>query len=129
MEFKCGNCGYTDYGTVIHRDRVSLICLKCGKVARIESDNPLQEFRCCECGCEECEGYENELGMYTKCKNCGDVCQTYEPLPCVPKCPTCGSTNIRRIGVGKKMLGLMSFGIMSKSMQSQFECANCKYKW
>ena len=47
----------------------------------------------------------------------------------VPKCPTCGSTNIRKISVGAKMGGAAMFGLFSKTAKSQFECGNCKYKW
>jgi len=48
----------------------------------------------------------------------------------VPKCPTCGSTNIKRIsGLSKAgsfaMFGVFSLGKVSKT----FECKNCHYKW
>lgn len=46
-----------------------------------------------------------------------------------PKCPTCGSTNIRKISATKKLGGALGFGIFSKTVRSQFECLNCKYKW
>lgn len=46
-----------------------------------------------------------------------------------PKCPTCGSTNIRKISATKKIGGALGFGIFSKTARSQFECLNCKYKW
>lgn len=48
----------------------------------------------------------------------------------VPKCPTCGSTNIEKIsGVNKVasagLFGLFSLGHISKT----FRCKNCDYKW
>lgn len=46
-----------------------------------------------------------------------------------PKCPTCGSTNIRKISSTKKVAGAIGFGLFSKSAKSQFECKNCGYKW
>ena len=42
--------------------------------------------------------------------------------PNVPKCPTCGSTNIKKISS-------LAFGLFSKTARSQFECLNCHYKW
>lgn len=49
--------------------------------------------------------------------------------PCVPKCPTCQSPNIKKISGGAKMLGALGFGLFSKTARSQFECLNCGYKW
>lgn len=49
----------------------------------------------------------------------------------IPKCPTCGSTNIRRISTAEKATGVILFGIFSNKRKYQFECQNpnCKYKW
>lgn len=47
----------------------------------------------------------------------------------IPKCPTCGSTNIKKITAGQKLGGMIGFGIFSKTARSQFECKNCGYKW
>lgn len=46
-----------------------------------------------------------------------------------PKCPTCGSTNIRKISATSKTLGAIGFGLLSKTAKSQFKCNNCGYKW
>lgn len=46
-----------------------------------------------------------------------------------PKCPTCGSTNIKKISVGSKIVGAGLFGIFSKTARSQFKCNDCGYKW
>lgn len=47
----------------------------------------------------------------------------------VPKCPTCGSTNIKKISTTSKVMGAAMFGLFSKTARSQFECQNCHYKW
>lgn len=47
----------------------------------------------------------------------------------IPKCPTCGSTNIEKISAGKKLVGSTLFGIFSKDAKSTFHCKNCNYKW
>lgn len=56
----------------------------------------------------------------------------YQPQPQpqnIPKCPTCGSTNISKIsGIKRAVLGY-AFGLFSKTARSQFECKNCGYKW
>ena len=46
-----------------------------------------------------------------------------------PKCPTCGSTNVRPISSGKKAIGFLTVGIFSSNFGKSYECENCKYKW
>lgn len=47
----------------------------------------------------------------------------------VPKCPTCGSTKIRKISGTKRAASILSFGILSNNIGKTYECLNCKYKW
>lgn len=47
----------------------------------------------------------------------------------IPKCPTCGSTNIKKISTTSKVVGAGLFGLFSKTARSQFECKDCGYKW
>lgn len=47
----------------------------------------------------------------------------------IPKCPTCGSTNIKKISATSKIVGASLFGLFSKNATSQFKCNNCGYKW
>lgn len=48
---------------------------------------------------------------------------------CTPKCPTCQSTDIKKIAFNEKATGYILFGLFSKTARSQFECENCGYKW
>ena len=47
----------------------------------------------------------------------------------IPHCPTCGSTNIKKISATSKAVGAGLFGLFSKTARSQFECKDCGYKW
>lgn len=47
----------------------------------------------------------------------------------IPKCPTCGSTNIEKISVGKKIKGSMLFGLFSNDAKKQMRCNDCGYKF
>lgn len=47
----------------------------------------------------------------------------------VPRCPTCGSTNIKRISMTRKAVSASVFGVASGSILKTFECKDCKYKW
>lgn len=46
-----------------------------------------------------------------------------------PRCPTCGSTNIRKLSAATRGVSLGLFGLASKTARSQFVCENCGYKW
>lgn len=46
-----------------------------------------------------------------------------------PKCPTCNSTNVKKISGTAKVAGAVTFGLFSKTARSQFKCENCGYKW
>ena len=48
----------------------------------------------------------------------------------LPKCPTCGSTNIEKISTSSKvgsalLVGVFALGKITKT----FKCKNCGYKW
>lgn len=47
----------------------------------------------------------------------------------IPKCPTCGSTNIKRLSLTGKVFSVEMVGLASNSVGKTFVCKNCKYKW
>lgn len=51
-----------------------------------------------------------------------------EPV-CVPKCPTCGSTNVQKISGAKRWLTTGLFGLASGDLGKSMQCKNCGYKW
>ena len=56
--------------------------------------------------------------------------QTSTPQPSnQPKCPTCGSTNIRKIKVGERTASIIGFGIFSRKANKTWKCENCGYLW
>ena len=42
-----------------------------------------------------------------------------------PHCPTCGSTNIKKIGTGERAASILGFGLFSKKVGKQWHCNNC----
>ena len=46
-----------------------------------------------------------------------------------PKCPTCDSTNIKKIGSIERGASIAAFGIFSKKINKTFKCNNCGYTW
>lgn len=46
-----------------------------------------------------------------------------------PKCPTCSSTNIKKISGTSKAVSVAMFGLLSQKVKKQFHCNNCGYEW
>ena len=47
----------------------------------------------------------------------------------IPKCPTCGSTNIKRITTANRAVSVLTLGILSGKIGKNYECLDCKAKW
>ena len=46
-----------------------------------------------------------------------------------PKCPTCGSKNLKRVSGLRRDLAQTAFGVANPTARAQFECKDCGYKW
>ena len=46
-----------------------------------------------------------------------------------PKCPTCGSSNIKKISATKRWVGTGLFGLASSDIGKTMQCEDCGYKW
>ena len=61
--------------------------------------------------------------------------QTQKPIPKpkqnIPRCPTCGCTNIKKLDSLDRGLSVFAWGLASSKIGKQFECLNpkCEYKW
>ena len=129
-------------------------CMKCGKEVNDEltfcpvCGNELHKnqkysnkadyfLRCPVCGkeylyemnhCIECvyktEAYQQELLRLQR------NIESYKPVTkYVPKCPTCGSTNLKRISSTQKATNAVLFGLFGNKRSKQFHCNNCGYEW
>lgn len=47
----------------------------------------------------------------------------------IPKCPTCQSTNIQKIGGLERGVSVAAWGLFSKKINKSFKCKNCGYTW
>ena len=47
----------------------------------------------------------------------------------VPKCPSCGSNNISKIGIINRMVSTGLFGLASSKIGKTHKCNNCGYTW
>lgn len=46
-----------------------------------------------------------------------------------PKCPTCSSTDIKKVSDVSKAFSVAMFGLFSQKVKKQFHCNNCGYEW
>ena len=46
-----------------------------------------------------------------------------------PKCPTCGSTDLRKVSVGAKAASVGLFGIFGQKVKKTWHCNSCGYEW
>lgn len=71
----------------------------------------------------EFEGYS--LSEYKR--HLKEICQ--RTVRNRPKCPTCGSTNIRKIGTGERVASVVGLGLLSKKINKTWSCNNCGHTW
>lgn len=81
--------------------------------------------------CPKCNKNYYVSDYITKCPTCKSLLQySLQQIQInTPKCPTCGSTQIKKISATSKVFGAAMFGLFSKTAKSQFCCKNCGYKW
>lgn len=46
-----------------------------------------------------------------------------------PKCPTCGSFDVKPVSKMRRAAHMYAFGLFSTTARAQFECGSCGYKW
>lgn len=47
----------------------------------------------------------------------------------VPKCPTCQSTNIKKVSTTSKAINTVMFGLLGTKRHKTFHCNDCEYEW
>ena len=66
----------------------------------------------------------NEMWIHPNLKSKIDIKPTN-----IPKCPTCGSTNIKHISTLNRAVSVGVFGLLSGKIGKNYECLNCKARW
>ena len=82
--------------------------------------DPRYTDRCRDCG--------NEMRNHIISKRPADWVDP-RPKACVPKCPTCGSTKIRKISVTSKAASVAMWGVLSRKVHKQWHCDFCGSEW
>lgn len=104
ITMKCPNCGRT-YNEADECANLLIPCMNCRY--------PLKKI-------EDVKNVRNP--KLNEHKVIGTVADPTKPQP---KCPTCQSTNIRKMGGVERGASIATFGIFSKKINKTFKCGNC----
>lgn len=117
---------------------VDIICNKCGKIMAINDMNKFQIIKNDYCIikddnqiiCDDCENIGSGMLQYKNNIKIKDafINKSQSPLN-QPKCPTCQSTNVKKIGTGERVVSVAMMGVFSKKINKSFKCNSCGYTW
>lgn len=128
-----GTYGETDVGHVYTN------CAKCGHFVNSAPYPPIAQTgnyllvdsafygKCTHCG--------HELKNHILSKRPADWVDPRKQKPSfeeeknVPRCPTCSSTNIRKLSVTSKVVDVAMWGVLSRKAHKQWHCDNCGSEW
>ena len=77
---------------------------------------------------QEKERQENIRQSQQEARN-NTIAKTNNTQSNTPKCPTCGSTNVKHISTLNRAVSIGVFGLFSSKIGKNYECLNCKMKW
>lgn len=100
------------------------------------SDNPIFSIEAYNTQIEKERKSNKELAEFNhkqsceqQAKNIAKIQQEKDKQNCIPKCPTCKSINVQKIGTGERLASIAMIGIFSKKINKSFKCNNCGYTW
>lgn len=114
--YECKKCNKTLY--YLSNEEYSTVCKTCGQDLIFEMSrpyNPKNNIR-----------QANSMNSRSRATT---QRQTQSINEYVPKCPTCGSTNTRKMGSIERGASILTFGIFSKKINKTFKCNNCGMTW
>lgn len=62
-------------------------------------------------------------------KNLAQMQKEQDKINCVPKCPSCGSGNVSKIGVVNRSISVAMVGLASSKIGKTHKCNNCGTTW
>lgn len=55
--------------------------------------------------------------------------QVHQSMASKPRCPTCGSTNVKKLDVVDRAISVGTLGVLSNKINKSFKCKDCGYTW
>ena len=133
---QCPHCGADNkekWNKLVDDD---YICEICGSNQYTIDETPYGPVRFCAGKGGTCINFEE--GRYTKegIKWLSPEQATENPVPAftqpinlTPKCPTCGSNVIQKIGAMERGASIVGLGIFSRKINKSFKCKSCGHTW
>lgn len=83
------------------------------------------------------QGYYETVEYYSKkigerqTKNIAKMQKEKDKINCIPKCPICGSTNVKKITIGTRAVKTAAFGVIGAMDDTgkTWKCGNCSSKF
>ncbi len=122
---ECNICGgilidtdvsYDEYRTLPKTKR----CSKCKR------KYPKLFIKCPRCHCQLIKLSTENKQMD---KQINEIREQVATQPTTPKCPTCGSTNVKHISTLNRAVSIGMLGIFSGKIGKNYECLDCKSRW
>lgn len=111
--YQCPNCGRTyNYGE-FNNSNIRLSCMNCRYPLKKKED--IKNITHPE--------------LNTMFNNKHVIGTISDPTKPIPKCPTCSSTNLKKITTTSKVMNTAMFGIFGTKRHKIFHCNNCGYEW
>lgn len=116
------NLSFKEYGDVSHWKEIFV---------KIElSNNPKFNQKQYEISCQRQIERNQRISQNNNQSTNNDDINISQPIQSnQPHCPTCNSTNIKRISDLRRGIHAVAWGLFSKTARSQFECKNCGMKF
>ena len=109
----CKKCGSTNQTLMISKDRKSIFCRNCNNFEDIYVSEEIQQYW------KDQEAAEKQAKMQANIQSNKNV----------PKCPTCQSSDLKKISMTSKAVNTMMFGFLGTKRNKTFHCNNCGYEW
>lgn len=55
--------------------------------------------------------------------------QVHQSMASKPHCPTCGSTNVKKLDALDRAVSVGTLGVLSNKINKSFKCKDCGYTW
>ncbi len=108
-------------------------CPKCKFHKDIINGNENCDIKCKICGTKMIFNYKRKYDSNNGLNAIKDSNRTNNAqkntMTNMPKCPTCNSTNVKRISGTRRWISAGLFGLASSNIGKTMECRNCGYKW
>ena len=89
----------------------------------------IEEIRQQEIQKEECKRIEHNEWLKQKAKSEQAAARRAAEQANAPRCPTCGSTDLKKIDAFDRAISVSFLGLASSKIGKTFKCNHCGYMW